>query len=157
MTLLDILSIFRHFIIQVGGTMKLAQNPAMATIFCFVLVSLRMYWSLYSGSFVPLGSLGNSFCFSGKKVCNWQASKIYSLISAVRIFYIIGSHVIGLQLLCMSPVFFVGGGLRFVFHFINSSMLASCKYLLSCMANLSSMNVNFLNQNPCIPSWPGIF
>ena len=33
---------------------------------------------------------------------------------------------------------------------------ASCRLLFILSASLSWIVVNFLNQNPCIPSWPGI-
>ena len=36
-------------------------------------------------------------------------------------------------------------------------IFASPKHLLSSRASLSWMDVNFLNQNPCMPSWPGVF
>ena len=36
-------------------------------------------------------------------------------------------------------------------------MLDCSRYLLNCRASLSWMDVKFPNQNPCIPSWPGVF
>ena len=40
---------------------------------------------------------------------------------------------------------------------IQSGTCASCKHLFISSASLSWMKVNSLNQNPCIPSWPGVF
>ena len=36
-------------------------------------------------------------------------------------------------------------------------MLASSKHLLNCNDNMSWIDVSFLNQNPWMPSWPGVF
>ena len=38
---------------------------------------------------------------------------------------------------------------------IHSGIFVSSKHLLSSRASLSRIDVNFLNQNPCMPSWPG--
>ena len=40
---------------------------------------------------------------------------------------------------------------------IQSGTYASCRHLFISSASLSWMEVNFLNQNPCIPSWLGVF
>ena len=40
---------------------------------------------------------------------------------------------------------------------IHSGTLASCRHLFISSASLSRIVVNFLNQNPCIPSWLGVF
>ena len=36
-------------------------------------------------------------------------------------------------------------------------MLISSMHLLSCKVNLSWIDVNFSNQNPCMPLWSGVF
>ena len=40
---------------------------------------------------------------------------------------------------------------------IQSDTCASCRHLFISSASLSRTEVNFLNQNPCIPSYPGVF
>ena len=40
---------------------------------------------------------------------------------------------------------------------IHSGTCSPCMYLFLSRTSLSWMVVNFLNQNPCIPSWPGVF
>ena len=40
---------------------------------------------------------------------------------------------------------------------IESGTIAHCKHLFISSATLSLMEVNFLSQKPCFPSWPGVF
>ena len=40
---------------------------------------------------------------------------------------------------------------------IYSGLFVSSQHLLSPRARMSWIDVNFYNQNPCMPSWPGIF
>ena len=40
---------------------------------------------------------------------------------------------------------------------IHSGTCAPCRHLFISSASLSRIEVNFLNQKPCIPSWPGVF
>ena len=40
---------------------------------------------------------------------------------------------------------------------IHPGTRAPCKHLFISSARVSLMEVNFLNQKPCIPSWPGVF
>ena len=40
---------------------------------------------------------------------------------------------------------------------IHSSTCAPCRHLFISSASLLWMKANFLNQNPCNPSWPGVF
>ena len=45
-----------------------------------------------------------------------------------------------------------------VFPFvIDSGTCAPCRHLFISSAGLSWMEVNFSNQKPCIPSWPGVY
>ena len=47
--------------------------------------------------------------------------------------------------------------IRLVFSFvIHSGISISCWHLFISIAGLSGMDVNFLNQYPCMPSWPGV-
>ena len=70
---------------------------------------------------------------------------------------IIGKQVIGLYLFGAVPLlgaFWINVVFPLVIH---SGTFAPCRHLFISNASLPWMEVYFMNQNPSIPSWPGIF
>ena len=99
MILSNILNIFRHFIIQVCGTILLVfcslSIPWLYFLPCFnPLEDVLIY--ICSRSSVPVVLLRNSFCSSGKSPQHTSKYYISSPLGAVRIRHIIGTHIIDL-------------------------------------------------------------
>ena len=107
MTLFDIMYIFRQFTIQFNGTIALSfllSIHAIATLFCLVLLSLRMCSSLNSRWPVPLVTLWHHFLFLGKHFTAYK--RVINLLPILCYWYfphIIGRHVIDLLLLQTVP------------------------------------------------------
>ena len=158
MTSCDISNILRQFIIQLCRSMSYASGQS------------RPYLDISVWSRSHLG------CVHLCKVillCLWILCSILSdrqgticgyLVSRIALFLLLvfATSSVGMlwvwncfgRSLCLGLFFFINVVLLLVIH---SGTCALCRHLFISNNSLSWMEVNFLNQKPFIPLWPGAF
>ena len=113
---------------------------------CMIEITLLCLWILYSILSAPQGTT-RSLLASSKSLPLLGLLK-FSTSSVGRLCVCSCLE----RLLCLVPF----GSMWSFFLVTHSGTCAPCKHLFISSASLPWMEVNFLDQKPCIPSWPGV-